>query len=69
MLFFVDSAPETIELKKLLEKVEEMKTQRQFLMDQLREQIHKDDLTRVILSEKNSEPEVSPSNITLKSFV
>jgi hypothetical protein len=49
---------EGAEMKRLLNKVNEMKTQRIMLLDQLREQIHNDDITKQLLSLKDKQPEV-----------
>uniref|UniRef100_A0A914VNV6 BRO1 domain-containing protein n=1 Tax=Plectus sambesii TaxID=2011161 RepID=A0A914VNV6_9BILA len=45
--------PEGAQLKRMLEKMEEMKAQRAQLVDQLKKQLHADDLTKRLLSEKD----------------
>lgn len=47
------------EVKRLLEKVEEMKKQRESLLDQLRKQVHEDDITKDIVTRDEGNQEVS----------
>ena len=51
--------PEGAQLKRMLDKANEMSTQRAQLTEQLKKQLHADDLTKRLLSEKDVDNTVS----------
>lgn len=58
MRLFVENVDEAVlrELEVLLMKVEEMRNQRSMLWAQLRESIHKDDITSAIVTKQQDQP-------------
>ena len=48
------------EMKRLMDKVDEMKSQRRHLEQQLRDQVHKDDITSALVTKESKNLEVSP---------
>ena len=67
------TSTEGLELKRMIDKVQEMESQRQMLIEQLRTQLHEDDLTKKLLTEKDADTSVRSftyftySNITTGS--
>lgn len=48
-----------LEMKRLMDKVDEMKNQRRNLEQQLRDQVHKDDITSTLVTKEPKNLEVS----------
>lgn len=51
-------SPEGAELKRIWAKVDEMKVQRGTLLEQLRKQVVDDDLTKILLANREKDPKV-----------
>jgi hypothetical protein len=58
-LSILAETPEGAQLKRMLDKANEMSTQRAQLTEQLKKQLHADDLTKRLLSEKDVDNTVS----------